>query len=178
MSSRRRRPNLHSRQRFEPGGGSVPTRDLSASRSFFRELGFELDKRFTDESCACTVVSDQAYVMLLDESRFADFTSKPIADAGESTEAILSVSADSREDVDAFADTALRAGATGTRDAMDHGFMYGRRFHDLDGHVGGHVDERRGGRARAGPHCRARLSRDAARLNDAAMPEDYVRFRP
>lgn len=42
------------------------------------------------------VVSDQAYVMLIAESRFADFTTKPIADARAFTEAILCVSADNR----------------------------------------------------------------------------------
>ena len=114
---------------------NVPTKDLSASKGFFRSLGFDFDEKFTDDSCACMVVSDQAYVMLLAESRFADFTPKPVADARECTEAILCVSADSREAVDAFADSALAAGGTNANDPMDHGFMYGRSFHDLDGHL-------------------------------------------
>ena len=114
---------------------NVPTKDLSASMAFFRELGFAFDEKFTDDSCACMVVSDQAYVMLLAESRFADFTPKPIADARACTEAILCVSADSREGVDAFADTALDAGGTQANEPIDHGFMYGRSFHDLDGHL-------------------------------------------
>jgi len=81
------------------------------------------------------VVSDQAYVMLLTKSRFADFTSKPVADARASTEAILAVSAESREAVDAFVDAALGAGATPANEPTDYGFMYGRSFHDLDGHL-------------------------------------------
>ena len=81
------------------------------------------------------VVSDQAYVMLLAESRFAEFTKKTVADARTTTEAILCVSAESREAVDAFADTALDAGGSAAGDPMDHGFMYGRSFHDLDGHL-------------------------------------------
>jgi predicted lactoylglutathione lyase len=81
------------------------------------------------------VVSEQAYVMLLDEGRFADFTAKPVADARTATEAILCVSADSREDVDAFADAALGTGGSVAGEPMDHGFMYGRSFHDLDGHL-------------------------------------------
>ena len=114
---------------------NIPTRDLPASKEFFGELGFSFDERFTDDSCACMVVSEQAYVMLLADSRFADFTPKPIADARETTEAILCVSADSREAVDAFADAALSAGGTQANEPMDHGFMYGRRFHDVDGHL-------------------------------------------
>ncbi len=73
--------------------------------------------------------------MLLGQSRFADFTQKPIADASQTTEAILAVSADDREAVDAFADAALKAGGSVANDAMDFGFMYGRSFHDLDGHL-------------------------------------------
>jgi hypothetical protein len=114
---------------------NLPVHDLSASTAFFEKLSFDFDERFTDESCACMVVSDQAYVMLLAQSRFADFTTKPIADARSCTEAILCVSADSREAVDAFADAALDAGASSANEPMDHGFMYGRSFCDLDGHL-------------------------------------------
>ncbi|HWT93274.1 MAG TPA: VOC family protein [Solirubrobacteraceae bacterium] len=114
---------------------NLPVADVQASQRFFGALGFTFDGKFTDESCACMVVSDQAYVMLIAKERFADFTKKPIADATASTEAILCVSADSREGVDAFADAALDAGGTVANDPMDHGFMYGRSFNDPDGHL-------------------------------------------
>ena len=114
---------------------NLPVKDLSASVDFFKNLGFEFDPKFTDDSATCMIVSEQAYVMLLVESRFADFTTKPVADARNSTEAILAVSADSREAVDEFADAALAAGGSTANDPMDHGFMYGRSFHDLDGHL-------------------------------------------
>jgi predicted lactoylglutathione lyase len=114
---------------------NVPVKDLAASKAFFGALGFEFDEKFTDDSCACMVVSQQAYVMLLVEPRFADFTTKRVADAHECTEAILCVSAESREAVDAFADAALGVGGSAAGDPMDHGFMYGRSFNDLDGHL-------------------------------------------
>jgi predicted lactoylglutathione lyase len=114
---------------------NVPVKDLAVSKAFFGTLGFGFDDKFTNDECACMIVSEQAYVMLLAESRFADFTSKPIADARASTEAILCVSAESREDVDAFANAAIGAGGVTARDAMDYGYMYGRSFHDLDGHL-------------------------------------------
>jgi predicted lactoylglutathione lyase len=114
---------------------NLPVKDLSASLGFFRALGFDFNEKFTDESCACMVVSEQAYVMLLAEARFADFTTKPVADAGACTEAILCISAESRGAVDAFADNALAAGGSTAGGPMDHGFMYGRSFHDLDGHL-------------------------------------------
>jgi hypothetical protein len=114
---------------------NVPVKDLAASKAFFGALGFEFDEKFTGDSCACMVVSEQAYVMLLVEPRFADFTTKRVADAHECTEAILCVSAESREAVDAFADAALGVGGSAAGDPMDHGFMYGRSFNDLDGHL-------------------------------------------
>jgi predicted lactoylglutathione lyase len=114
---------------------NLPVRELAASKAFFGSLGFDFDEKLTDESGTCMVVSEQAYVMLLVESRFADFTTKPIADARTTTEAILCVSAESRDAVDALADAALAAGASSANEPMDHGFMYGRSFCDLDGHL-------------------------------------------
>ena len=114
---------------------SVPVKDLDASTAFFRALGFAFDPRFTDETAACLVLGEHAYVMLLVESRFADFVTKPMADAGAATEAIICVSADDRDGVEEFADAALAAGATKANEPMDHGFMYGRSFNDLDGHL-------------------------------------------
>lgn len=114
---------------------NIPVSDLAASKDFFRALGFDFDPKFTDHSCACMVLNEQAYVMLLDSSRFADFTTKPVADARTTTESILCVSAESRDDVDAVADAALGSGGSAANDAMDHSFMYGRSFHDLDGHL-------------------------------------------
>lgn len=113
---------------------NLPVRDVAASKAFFAALGFSFDLKFTDDSCACMVVSDQAYVMLLDAERFADFTAKPTADGHASTQAIVCVSADDRDAVDRFADTALGAGGSLAKEPMDHGFMYGRSFFDLDGH--------------------------------------------
>jgi predicted lactoylglutathione lyase len=113
---------------------NLPVKDLPASIAFFTRLGFAFDPKFTDEHATCMIVSEQAFVMLLSEPRFADFTTAPTADATQTTEAIIAVSAEDRAAVDAFADTALAAGGTPAKDPMDFGFMYGRSFKDLDGH--------------------------------------------
>lgn len=114
---------------------NLPVSDLSASRAFFGKLGFSFDENFSDENAASMIVSDQAFVMLLTRERFADFTKKTIADARETTEAIFALSAESRDEVDQLADTALAAGATAAGEPQDYGFMYGRSFQDLDGHI-------------------------------------------
>ncbi len=114
---------------------NLPVRDLAASVEFFTRLGFAFDRRFTDDLASCLVLSDQAYVMLLARPFFAGFTTRPVADAFAQTEAILALSARSREEVDALVDRALELGGAVATAPNDQGFMYGRSFHDLDGHA-------------------------------------------
>ena len=113
---------------------NLPVADLTASRAFFAELGFGFNEKFCDEGAACMVVSDQAYVMLLQRERFADFVTKPLADAAKETALTACVSAESREEVDSLAAAAIAAGAGTAKDPQDYGFMYQRSFRDLDGH--------------------------------------------
>jgi uncharacterized protein len=114
---------------------NISVSDLPRSMAFFGELGFEFDERFCDATAACMVVSDKAYVMLITRTRFAEFTDRPVADPRAATEALLCLSAESREAVDAFADAAIAAGGSPALEPTDHGFMYGRCFNDPDGHL-------------------------------------------
>ena len=114
---------------------NLAVKNLQRTVAFFTELGFEFDPRFTDEQATCMIVSEDAYVMLLVDERFKDFTRKPIADSTTETEVIVALSAESREEVDELADKALRAGGSPANDPMEMGFMYGRSFHDPDGHL-------------------------------------------
>ncbi|HVW48532.1 MAG TPA: VOC family protein [Solirubrobacterales bacterium] len=114
---------------------NLPVADLGAARAFFAKLGFEFDEKFCDEGAACMVVSEQAYVMLLQRDRFAEFVTKPLGNAAEMTGLTVCVSAESRDEVDSLADVAGRAGAGDAKGPQDYGFMYQRSFHDLDGHL-------------------------------------------
>ena len=114
---------------------NLPVADLTASRGFFAELGFEFNERFCDSGATCMIVSDKAYVMLLERDRFAEFVTKPVADASQATALSVAISADDRGAVDAFAAAAFAAGATAAKEPQDYGFMYQRSFHDLDGHL-------------------------------------------
>lgn len=114
---------------------NLAVEDLDRSVDFFKRLGFTFDARFTDETATAMIVNEQATVMLLVKDRFRDFTKKELTDATAQTEAILAVSAESREDADAFADKALAAGGSEANDPLDMGFMYGRSFNDPDGHL-------------------------------------------
>ena len=114
---------------------NLAVEDLARSVDFFTKLGFSFDPRFTDEQATCMVVSDEAFVMLLVEDRFKDFTKKELADPATQTEAILAVSAESRESVDELADKALEAGGSPANDPLNTGSMCGRSYHDPDGHL-------------------------------------------
>jgi uncharacterized protein len=113
---------------------NLPVKDLDRSVRFFTELGFTFDPRFTDETATCMIVSDEAFVMLLVEDRFRDFTKKQIVDSTTQTEAIMAVSAPTREDVDDLADGAIAAGGSPASDPMEMEGMYARSFQDPDGH--------------------------------------------
>ena len=114
---------------------NLPVQDLDRSVAFFRGLGFTFNEQFTDRNATCMEVSDQACVMLLVRPFFATFTTKDVADAAASTEAILAVSARSRAEVDTLVDRALALGGAVAQQPSDDGFMYGRSFYDPDGHA-------------------------------------------
>ncbi|WP_329301885.1 VOC family protein [Streptomyces sp. NBC_00659] len=114
---------------------NLPVSDVAASRKFFTELGYTINPQFSTDDCACVVISDTIIAMLLGRQRYADFTKKEIADATKTSEVLLCLSAESREKVDELVDAAIVAGGSGTGEAQDQGFMYGRAFDDLDGHT-------------------------------------------
>ncbi|MFF4256151.1 VOC family protein [Streptomyces sp. NPDC001663] len=113
---------------------NLATNDVDASKKFFTELGYTINPQFSTDDCACVVISDTIIAMLLSKQRYADFTKKEIADSTKTSETLLCLSAESREKVDELVDKAIAAGGTGNEDAVDHGYMYGRSFDDLDGH--------------------------------------------
>ncbi|MCK8676835.1 MULTISPECIES: VOC family protein [Streptomyces] len=109
--------------------------DLEVSKKFFTDLGYTINPQFSDENCASIVISDHIVLMVLAKPRYADFTSKAIADSTTTSEVLLALNAESREKVDELVEKAVAAGGKETRDPQDHGFMYGRSFDDPDGHT-------------------------------------------
>ena len=113
---------------------NIPVADLERSKAFFAELGFGFNPKFTDETAACMLVGEHAFVMLLSHEKFAEFSKLPMADPTTHTLALYCFGVSSRDEVDAVTDAALAAGATDHDDTEDYGFMYSRSFFDLDGH--------------------------------------------
>jgi predicted lactoylglutathione lyase len=115
---------------------NLPVADLDSSRRFFSRLGFSFNERFCDDDALCLVISNTIFAMLLRRDFFAGFTRLPVADGHRTTEAILGLSADSRQEVDTMVDAALAAGGSEPARPRRRGeVMYGRSFEDLDGHL-------------------------------------------
>ena len=114
---------------------NLPIKDLQKTKEFFVMLGFEFNSQFSDDTAACMIVSEEAYVMLLTHPKFKQFAPHPIADANRSTEVLVAVSCGSRARVDEMVAQAVAAGGRIYSKPKDYGFMYGHGFQDLDGHV-------------------------------------------
>jgi uncharacterized protein len=114
---------------------NLPVKDLGKTIEFFKKLGFEFNPQFTDENATCMVVNENIFVMLLVEKFFKTFTQKEICDTTKNTEVIIALSTESREKVDQMLENVIKAGGKESRKPQDHGWMYGRSFEDLNGHL-------------------------------------------
>jgi predicted lactoylglutathione lyase len=114
---------------------NLPVRDLARATAFYEAVGARKNPQFSDDTASCMVLSETIHTMLLTHDKFRLFTPKRIADARETSEVIICISAESRDEVD---DMITKAGGAGGRadpsPKQDHGFMYGRSFEDPDGH--------------------------------------------
>jgi len=114
---------------------NLPVKDLNRAVEFFTKLGFKFNPQFTDKNATCMIISEDIFVMLLVEEFFKTFTKKEICNTSKNIEAIIAVSAESRENVDEMINKAIEAGGIEPRKPQDHGWMYDRAFEDIDGHL-------------------------------------------
>lgn len=117
---------------------NIPVFSPPLSIAFYQSIGFTKNDRFSSDSITCMTNSPSISVMLHTHARFTDFlpAGRKIADAKAATEVVLCLSADTRKGVDELVEKAVKGG--GKADVgwkEDIGWMYGRSFDDLDGHV-------------------------------------------
>lgn len=113
---------------------NLPVKDLKKTINFFTKLGFKFNPQFTDENGTCMVIDENIFAMLLVEKFFKSFIKKEICPEN-ATEAILAISVENREKVDKIIIKALEAGGKEPGPVQDHGWMYGRGFEDINGHL-------------------------------------------
>lgn len=116
---------------------NLPVKDLNKSKEFFARLGFSFDTAYgNSEHSGCFMVGeDKFHVLLFPENTFRGFTKNELADTKNATEVLISLGAESREEVDEIARKAFEAGGRVYGEPGEtQGWMYGCGFADLDGH--------------------------------------------
>ena len=115
---------------------NLPVRDLTASTAFYKALGGTVNPQFSGDKSSCMVLSETIFVMLLTHEHYRQFTQRPIGDARRESQALIALSADSRDEVNATIEkTSAAGGRADPNPPQDHGFMFGRSVEDPDGNV-------------------------------------------
>lgn len=112
---------------------NLPVNDLKRSMAFYEAIGFKNNPQFTDETAACMVWSENIFVMLLTHEKLKQFISKKIINAKQNVGVINALSLESNDEVNVFAETAVKAGGHEYAEPRDYGFMQQRCVEDLDG---------------------------------------------
>lgn len=113
---------------------NLPVKDVQKTREFWTRLGFAINEQFSNEKAICVIMKeDHIYAMFLKEEFFQTFTDRPIA-KGDTTQTLLAIGVNSREEVDGMVKTAIENGGSKYSEPQDHGWMYQNAFSDLNGH--------------------------------------------
>jgi len=115
---------------------NLPVRNLAASTAFYLALGGEVNPQFSDEHATSLMFSDAIGVMLMTHDRYRSFTKRPIGNARRDSQALLALSVEKRDAVDATLSRAVAAGGgADPNPVQDHGFLFSRSIEDPDGYV-------------------------------------------
>lgn len=115
---------------------SLPVKDPKKSLAFYNALGYKTNPQFSDPTggAGCIDISDTISVMFATEEQFQKISPKPLSDAKKFCQVLMSLTCESREEVDTLVAKAVAAGGTKAHEPEDYGFMYQSGFYDLDGH--------------------------------------------
>lgn len=115
---------------------NLPVKDVAKAKDFFWKIGFSFNEQHDTPSSTCMIVGEGHFVvMLFEEMLFSSFSKNGITDTNSSSEVLISIDAESREEVDELAEKVKEAGGNVfAPPAESQGWMYGCGFADLDGH--------------------------------------------
>ena len=116
---------------------NLPVKEINKSVEFFTKMGFAFNPQYpTTASSACLMLGEKGVViMLFDEPTFKQCFGGAAMELSKSTEVLLSIDAQSKEEVDAMVEKAIAAGGSSNHKPGEmKGWMYGCVFTDLDGH--------------------------------------------
>jgi predicted lactoylglutathione lyase len=115
---------------------SLPVKNIEKSKAFFTALGFTFNPhQGNGPNSACLMIGEKNVVcMLFDEPTFKQCISGAELSTN-ATEVLLSIDAQSKEEVDEMVVKAIAAGGSSNHKPGEmKGFMYGCVFSDLDDH--------------------------------------------
>ena len=116
---------------------SLPVKNIGKSKEFFSKLGFSFNTQYGNSANSASLLLGEkgVVVMLFDEPTFKGFTNNEITSTSQSTEVLLSIDAQSKDEVDEMVRKAIEAGGSSNhKPGPMTGWMYGCVFTDLDGH--------------------------------------------
>jgi predicted lactoylglutathione lyase len=114
---------------------NLAVKDINKSFDFYTAIGFTNNPQFSDDTAKCMVWSENIFVMLLTQEKFATFATKPIADTKANLAGLFSLSMDSLDEVNTMMTNGIEAGGTEPTEIKDYGFMQQRTLEDFDGHT-------------------------------------------
>lgn len=112
---------------------NLPVKDVEKTREFWTKIGFSINEQITDEKAVCVMMNDNIQIMFLQEEYFQTFSERPVP-KGDTTQVLVAIGLDSREEVDQVVNAAVSNGAYQHEEAQDHGWMYQNSFWDINGH--------------------------------------------
>lgn len=112
---------------------NLPVKDIQKTKEFWINIGFPINEQITDEKAVCVMLNDTIQAMFLTEEFFQTFSERPVP-KGDTTQVLVAIGLDSREEVDQVVNAAVANGAYQHEEAQDHGWMYQNSFWDINGH--------------------------------------------
>ena len=116
---------------------NLPSKDIDRAREFYTQIGFPFNEQYgnSEHSIALKIGEKGIIVMLFAEHIFKQFIAHEVADPTAGSEVLISIDAESREEVDEYARRASDAGGSVFGEPGEkQGWMYGCGFSDPDGH--------------------------------------------
>lgn len=112
---------------------NLPVKKIQETKAFWTNLGFSVNEQISDERAVCIIMNDTISIMFLTEEFFETFSERPVP-KGDTTQVLVAIGLDSREEVDQVVNAAVANGATQHEEPQDHGWMYQNSFWDINGH--------------------------------------------
>ncbi|WP_027381737.1 VOC family protein [Chryseobacterium daeguense] len=112
---------------------NLPVKDIPKTKEFWTSIGFSVNEQITDEKAVCIKMNDNIFVMFITEEFFQTLSERPVP-KGDTTQVLVAIGLDSREEVDKIVNAAVANGATQHEEPQDYGYMYHNSFWDINGH--------------------------------------------